>query len=92
MRMVEDGNGRARAGRGRMKWRGKVVLSFGGGFIGVAVAAWDVVEMLVRGSQTFDSQLNLVQFKAVVCRHFIEHVLCMHGDCFDAEGGNADFG
>uniref|UniRef100_A0A0E0KSV9 Uncharacterized protein n=1 Tax=Oryza punctata TaxID=4537 RepID=A0A0E0KSV9_ORYPU len=41
MRWTGKRIGRARVGRGRMKWRGKVVLSFGGGFIGLAVAAWE---------------------------------------------------
>uniref|UniRef100_A0A0E0LLT9 Uncharacterized protein n=1 Tax=Oryza punctata TaxID=4537 RepID=A0A0E0LLT9_ORYPU len=33
MRWTGKRIGRERVGRGRMKWRGKVVLSFGGGFI-----------------------------------------------------------
>uniref|UniRef100_A0A0E0KU16 Uncharacterized protein n=1 Tax=Oryza punctata TaxID=4537 RepID=A0A0E0KU16_ORYPU len=93
------GSGRARGRRGR--WRRKMegvqrcsILA------AVFICCWlpvhgrqgSVVEMLVRGSQAFDSQQNSVQFKAVACSHFIEHILCMHGDCFDADGGNADFG
>uniref|UniRef100_A0A0E0LVZ1 Uncharacterized protein n=1 Tax=Oryza punctata TaxID=4537 RepID=A0A0E0LVZ1_ORYPU len=66
--------GRARVGRGRMKWRGKVVLSFGGTF----AAMW------LRGSQAIDA---VTQLCALPCRHCNEHLLCMHvGDCFVARG------
>jgi hypothetical protein len=49
------------------------------------MGAGDVVE---EGTQLFDGSNNLTQICVMACRHFIEHLMCIHA--VSAEGGKVD--